>query len=347
MNENFGAFFKQKRLEKNLTQKELANMLYVSESAVSKWEKGVAHPDITLLPKLAEILGVTEHELITSSVDNDLRQKNKFAKRWKTLAFSWNLFFIISYLIAILVCFICNLAVNKTLSWFWIVFLSLALSFTITNLPKYIVKYKLIILPLSIVIALSLLLVFTCLYTDGKWAWVALIAIWTAFIMVFTPIYISKIKIFAPLKKINAYISLLLGTISLVVLLAEINEFALKNGYAKNGWFINLALPLTAIAYLVLNILISIKYIRINALFRASIIVFICGIIYFLPSLITTKWERVNNVLLEINVLKSNFSVWKGETISQNVHLIILITIFLTSIALFIGGLFYQKSQKI
>ncbi len=168
MNEKFGAFFKQKRLEKNLTQKELANMLYVSESAVSKWEKGVAHPDITLLPKLAEILGVTEHELITSSVDNNLRQKNKFAKRWKTLAFSWNLFFIISYLIAILVCFICNLAVNKTLSWFWIVFLSLALSFTITNLPKYIVKYKLITLPLANLTALSLLLVFTCLYTDGN-----------------------------------------------------------------------------------------------------------------------------------------------------------------------------------
>ena len=56
MKTSFGEFFKQKRLEKNLTQKELAKQLFVTESAVSKWEKNIAHPDITLLPKLAEIL---------------------------------------------------------------------------------------------------------------------------------------------------------------------------------------------------------------------------------------------------------------------------------------------------
>ena len=60
MENSFGCFLKQKRQEKNLTQKELAKLLFVSESAVSKWEKDVAHPDITLLPKLAEILKVTE-----------------------------------------------------------------------------------------------------------------------------------------------------------------------------------------------------------------------------------------------------------------------------------------------
>ena len=69
MENSFGWFLKQKRQEKNLTQKQLAKILFVTESAVSKWEKDVAHPDITLLPKLSEILGVTEHELITASVD--------------------------------------------------------------------------------------------------------------------------------------------------------------------------------------------------------------------------------------------------------------------------------------
>ena len=69
MENTFGSFLKEKRNEKSLTQKEMAKLLFVSESAVSKWEKDVAHPDITLLPKLAEILGVTEHELITESID--------------------------------------------------------------------------------------------------------------------------------------------------------------------------------------------------------------------------------------------------------------------------------------
>ena len=38
MENSFGEFLKQKRQEKNLTQKELAKALFVTESAVSKWE---------------------------------------------------------------------------------------------------------------------------------------------------------------------------------------------------------------------------------------------------------------------------------------------------------------------
>ena len=39
----FGAFLVQLRKEKGLTQKELAEKLYVSDKAVSKWERGVSH----------------------------------------------------------------------------------------------------------------------------------------------------------------------------------------------------------------------------------------------------------------------------------------------------------------
>ena len=80
MTNSFGTFLKQKRQEKNLTQKELSKLLYVSESAVSKWEKDVAHPDITLLPTLSKILGVSEHELITASIDEKSREEKVQAK---------------------------------------------------------------------------------------------------------------------------------------------------------------------------------------------------------------------------------------------------------------------------
>lgn len=121
MENNFGNFLTEKRKEVGLTQKQLAQKLFVSESAVSKWEKNVAHPDMTLLPKLAEILGVTEHELITASVDKNMRAEKTQAKKWRVFSFSWDLFFYISYGITLLTCFICNLATEKTLSWFWIV----------------------------------------------------------------------------------------------------------------------------------------------------------------------------------------------------------------------------------
>ena len=63
----FGNFIKEKRLEKKLTQKELADKLMIDVTAVSKWERGVNFPDITMIPDICNCLGVNEHELIESS----------------------------------------------------------------------------------------------------------------------------------------------------------------------------------------------------------------------------------------------------------------------------------------
>ena len=41
--EKFGAFVAQLRKEQGITQKELAQKVYVSDKAVSKWERGVSH----------------------------------------------------------------------------------------------------------------------------------------------------------------------------------------------------------------------------------------------------------------------------------------------------------------
>ena len=59
-----GAFVAQLRREKGLTQKQVADRIYVSDKAVSKWERGAGLPDITLLIPLAEALGVTVTELL-------------------------------------------------------------------------------------------------------------------------------------------------------------------------------------------------------------------------------------------------------------------------------------------
>ena len=53
------------RREKELTQDALAEVLGVSPQAVSKWENDQTCPDITLLPKLVQELGVSVDELLT------------------------------------------------------------------------------------------------------------------------------------------------------------------------------------------------------------------------------------------------------------------------------------------
>lgn len=60
----FGAFVSALRRERGLTQKELADQLFVSDKAVSKWETGASIPDTALLLPLAECLGVSATELL-------------------------------------------------------------------------------------------------------------------------------------------------------------------------------------------------------------------------------------------------------------------------------------------
>lgn len=64
-NEQFGKFLNQLRKEKELTQKELAGKLYISDKAISKWERGLSMPDISLLMPLSKILNVTTTELLS------------------------------------------------------------------------------------------------------------------------------------------------------------------------------------------------------------------------------------------------------------------------------------------
>ena len=45
----FGEYIRERRKELGMTQKEFSEKLYVTESAVSKWERGMSYPDITLL----------------------------------------------------------------------------------------------------------------------------------------------------------------------------------------------------------------------------------------------------------------------------------------------------------
>ncbi|MBO4932018.1 MAG: helix-turn-helix transcriptional regulator [Clostridia bacterium] len=63
MQENIGAKIAELRREHNMKQDELAEMLGVTPQAVSKWENGASMPDISLLPKIAQIFGVTIDDL--------------------------------------------------------------------------------------------------------------------------------------------------------------------------------------------------------------------------------------------------------------------------------------------
>ncbi|MDD5827034.1 MAG: helix-turn-helix transcriptional regulator [Bacilli bacterium] len=63
--ENIQKFIKKLRKEKNLTQKQLADMLGVTYQAVSKWERGLNIPDISILKEISHIFDVDMDTMIT------------------------------------------------------------------------------------------------------------------------------------------------------------------------------------------------------------------------------------------------------------------------------------------
>ncbi len=67
MNETIGSRIAALRRKKNMTQEELAAALGVTPQAVSKWENDLSCPDITLLPQLSKLLGVSVDELLGSA----------------------------------------------------------------------------------------------------------------------------------------------------------------------------------------------------------------------------------------------------------------------------------------
>lgn len=71
---DIGHKIKQLRSKASLTQEQLADRLGLSAQAVSKWENAVTMPDITLLPEIAEVFGISLDELFDLTVDQKLRR---------------------------------------------------------------------------------------------------------------------------------------------------------------------------------------------------------------------------------------------------------------------------------
>ena len=168
---DFARFLSQKRQDAGLTQKQMADELYVDHSTVSKWERGLSFPDITLISKICQILSISEHEFLTACEDQQARKEKVQAKRYRGILLTIQMVFAAGYICAIIPCFICNLVIDHTLSWFWIVFFSLLFSACITNLPFVLsekTKHNLLITSLCAAVALFLMLTVIAWQTGGS-----------------------------------------------------------------------------------------------------------------------------------------------------------------------------------
>lgn len=170
MNEkkSFGEYIRKKRLEAGLTQKELAEQLFVTESTISKWERALSYPDVSMVTSICAALRITEHEFFTACDDDQAHAQELAAKRWHRMVTGVRRFSAVSYAVAIVTCFICDLAVFHTLDWFWIVLTSIGLAFCFTNLPFLVQRNKPSVC-LGAASGCLILLLLACWWFAGGW----------------------------------------------------------------------------------------------------------------------------------------------------------------------------------
>ena len=88
-NEKFGHFLAEVRKEKQMTQKDLADKLFVSDKTVSKWERGNSMPNVTLLIPIADVLGITVTELLQGEKLKENKTLNSSTKKELDICISY------------------------------------------------------------------------------------------------------------------------------------------------------------------------------------------------------------------------------------------------------------------
>lgn len=131
--EKMGKLIAAGRKNKGMTQKALADCLNVTDKAVSKWERGLSCPDISLLPRLSELFDVTVEELLNGKqIQEGEMTKSRNEQEWnaalcyanetvKSRIREWRTLAAAGYsallLIGVVVCMICDVAICGRFTW--------------------------------------------------------------------------------------------------------------------------------------------------------------------------------------------------------------------------------------
>ena len=311
---SFGSFIKAKRTEKNYSQKDLAELLFVTEGAVSKWERGISYPDITLISDICRVLDISEHELITASTDMDTRKMKQEARKFRVIRSTWIRVPTIAYAAALLTCFICNLAIDHTLSWFFVVLAALICAYSFVPTVTWLFETKkLLVFSVSTYLSICLLL-FTCaVYTNGlSWFLTACIGVLMGYVLLFGPTLLSKTS-FARYKFAAPFAFVFVLTVLMMVHIRIWQAFPLGRG-----------ILMAAYGFAPVLLSVYICTFHLDAFFKAGICTAVCAVVLYCANhVITVLFGPPVN-----NPYQVDFSNWQ-QYADGNLNLLIFLSFLL------------------
>jgi len=322
----FGAFIRSRRTAKNYSQKDLAELLFVTEGAVSKWERGVSYPDISLISDICRVLEISEHELITASTDTAARKQQHEARQFRIIRNVWFWVPTLSYLVALVVCFICNLAVNHTLSWFFIVLTALLCAYSfIPTFTSFFCYRKLPVFLVTSFVSICLLLLACGVYAHSIfWIPTACIGVLMGYTLIFLPILLAKTKL------------RFLLTFTLTFILTVLLLFSIR---IWQPFMLVGSVMMTFYGFLPILLCCAVCLLRFDGFLKTGTCIALCAIAYYFTG-------RVVNGLFGIadNHYQVDFQNWK-HCVNGNVHLIVLLTFLFLASVFFAIGIYRSKKN--
>lgn len=280
-----GKFIQSKRKELGLSQKDLAKELYVTESAVSKWERGVSYPDITMISGLCRVLGISEHELCTASEDNQQREAEVMVRSYKSFVRGYTIITGIGYLAAIIPSFIYNVS-HGGIGWFMVLLTSLLLTFSIINVPVLVRENRALWTLGTATASLMLLYGAGCLYSRGDWFIMAALGTLLSEAIVFLP-FALRSEVFE--KYVRNSKGLVCMAADTVLCFACVIYGTLKYGYA--GDFRDGMLAATASLVWCWAVFLIIRYLKVGGFFKAALCFVASAVWAVAMTFVTNLWN--------------------------------------------------------
>ena len=257
-----------------------------------------------------EVLGVSEHELITCSEDFKQRETERQARYFRGI--TENIFSFSYLLCCFIICLLnCYIILNNKVIMVFIVLTGEMVAFTITSLPNLVKgENKQWIILGSFYISLNLLLLTSCLYTGGDWFFVTAVCLFFGFAFVGFPFLLRDLPLPSPFYQHKTVIYFTIMTIVLCILVMTTMSYS---GYGDV--MISKGLPVTLACVLPFWLMmLVIRYLHINSLWKTAICLLISGIFSFcVNSILMMIIHHQSFVLAPINL-----SVWNDHYLDGN-----------------------------
>ena len=342
----FGEYICRRRKELGMTQREFADKLYVTESAVSKWERGLSYPDVTLLRDICAVLDVSEHELLTASVDTERRTAERLAEKYLRLARTYRVAQYIIYGATLLGLGIGNLASQGTLSWFWIGLAAVLLAASLTLAPALVglrqelAPYRASISLGSGLAALELLLLTVSLYSGGDWFPMAAVGVLFGLSLFVVPVLLWQMPL-GPFIGRNKLLAWFVVETALLFVLLAVGQW-----YSGGNWLWSIGVPVSLVGLALPWGLMAVgRYLPLRPWARGSLCFVWLGLWMWLSPWAVDRVMLANGWNDDPYRLSWPFAFSDGVGPVQTLGVIIL-TMWLIAAALAVAGILAERRHR-